>query len=77
VGYVKVWSWRSEGPFPEISVTFNHLKNSNRRKVLYNFLVEFGIPMELVRLMKMCLNETYSMVRICNILSNAFPIQIV
>jgi hypothetical protein len=30
--------------------------------VLHNILVEFGIPMKLVRLIKMCLNETYSKV---------------
>ena len=33
------------------------------RKLLYNFLIEFGIPMKLVRLIKMCLNETYNRVR--------------
>jgi hypothetical protein len=31
---------------------------------LYNILIEFGIPMKLVRLIKMCLNETYSKIRI-------------
>jgi hypothetical protein len=27
---------------------------------LYNILIEFGVPMELVRRITMCLNETYS-----------------
>jgi hypothetical protein len=31
---------------------------------LYNILVEFRIPMKLIRLIKMCLNETYSKVSI-------------
>jgi hypothetical protein len=31
---------------------------------LYNILIEFGIPRKLVGLIKMCLNETYSRVRI-------------
>jgi hypothetical protein len=31
--------------------------------------------MELVRLINMCLIETYSKVRICKYLSNTFPIQ--
>jgi len=33
------------------------------REVLYN-LIEFGIPMKLVRLMKIYLNETISSVRV-------------
>jgi hypothetical protein len=32
---------------------------SVRSKVLYNFLTEFGIPMKLVRPIKMCLNDAY------------------
>jgi len=43
--------------------------------VLYNILIEFGIPMKLVRLIKMCLNETYSRVQIGKNLSNMFPIR--
>ena len=31
---------------------------------MYNILIEFGIPMKLVRLIKMCLNEAYSRVRV-------------
>jgi hypothetical protein len=42
---------------------------------LYNILIEFGIPMKLARLIKMCLNETYSKVRIRKHLSDSFPIQ--
>jgi hypothetical protein len=29
-----------------------------RREVLYNILIEFGVPMKLVMLIKTCLNET-------------------
>jgi hypothetical protein len=42
---------------------------------LYNILIEFGIPVKIVRLIKMCLNDTYSKVRIGRNLSDAFPIQ--
>jgi hypothetical protein len=40
-----------------------------------NILREFGIPMKLVRLIKMCLNETHSKVRIGKHLSDNFPVQ--
>jgi hypothetical protein len=33
--------------------------DSFRRDILYNVLNEFGIPLELASLIKMCLNETY------------------
>jgi hypothetical protein len=35
-----------------------------RREVLYTILSQFGIPKKLVKIIKMCLNETYSTVRI-------------
>jgi len=37
---------------------------------LYNILIEICIPMKLVRIIKMCLNETYSRVRIGKHLSD-------
>jgi hypothetical protein len=48
---------------------------SVRREVLYNILIVFGVPMKLVRLIKICLNEMYSKVRIGKHLSDSFPIQ--
>ena len=40
---------------------------------MYNILIEFGIPMKLVRLIKMCLNDTYTRVRVGTRVSDMFP----
>jgi len=42
---------------------------------LYNILKEFGIPIKLISLIKMCLNETCSRVRVGKYLSDMFPIK--
>ena len=39
---------------------------------MYIILTEFGIPMNLIRLLKMCLNEMYSRVRVGKHLSDIF-----
>jgi hypothetical protein len=44
-------------------------------EVLYSILIEFGVPLKLVRLIKMCLNKTYSKVHIGKHMSDDFPIQ--
>jgi hypothetical protein len=44
-------------------------------EVLYNILLEFGIPKKQVSLIKMCLNETCSKVRVGKLLSDKFSIQ--
>ena len=49
--------------------------DSIRREVLYNVLIEFGIPMKLLRLIKMCLKETYSRVWKGKHLPDMFPIR--
>ena len=41
---------------------------------LYNILIQFDIHMKLVRLIKICLTETYSRVRVGKNLSEMFPI---
>jgi len=41
-------------------ISFKKTYDLVRKEVLYNILIEFGIPIKLVRLIKMCRNETYS-----------------
>jgi hypothetical protein len=59
----------------QLFIDFKKAYDSVRREGLYNILIEFGVPMKLVRLIKMCLNETYSKVCISKHLSESFPIQ--
>jgi hypothetical protein len=49
--------------------------DSVRRDVFYSILFVFAILMKLVRLIKMCLNETLSRVLIGKHLSDSFPIR--
>jgi hypothetical protein len=59
----------------QLFIDFKKAYDSVKREVLYNILLEYAIPKKLVRLIKMCLNETYSKVRIGKFLSDKFPIQ--
>ena len=51
--------------------------DSVRREVLYNHIFEFCIPMKLVRVIKMCLNETYSRVQVGKHFSDEFLLGII
>jgi hypothetical protein len=59
----------------QLFIDFKKAYDSVKREVLYNILLEFGIPKKLVRLNKTCLNETYTKVRIGKLLSDKFPIK--
>jgi hypothetical protein len=67
--------WEYNGTVHQLFIDFKKACDSFKRAVLYNILLEFGITKKLVRLIKMCLNETYSKVRIGKLLSDKFPIQ--
>jgi hypothetical protein len=59
----------------QLFVDFKKPYDSVRKEVIYNILIEFGIPMRLVGLIEMCLTETYSRVRVDKNLSDIFPIR--
>jgi hypothetical protein len=65
--------WEYNGTVHQLFIDFKKAYDSIKREILYNILVEFGIPKKLVRLIK--LNETYSKVSIGKLLSDKFPIQ--
>jgi hypothetical protein len=56
--------WEYNETLHQLFIDFKKAYDSARREVPYNILIEFGIPMKLVRLIKICLNETYNKVRI-------------
>jgi hypothetical protein len=67
--------WEYNGMVHQLFIDFKKAYDSVKREVLYNILLEFGIPKKLIRIIKMCLNETYSKVCIGKLLSDKFPIQ--
>ena len=56
-------------------IDFKKAYDSVTREALYNILIEFVIPKELVRLIKMCMTETYGNVLEGKNLSEMFPIR--
>jgi hypothetical protein len=63
------------GTVHQLFIDFKETCTSVRREVLYNILMESGISRKIVGLIKMCLNETYSVVLIGKCQSGKFPIQ--
>ena len=59
----------------QLFIDFKKAYDSVRMEALYNILMEFGIPKKLISLIKMCLTETYSRVRVGKNLSEKFPIR--
>ncbi|KAJ4450850.1 hypothetical protein ANN_02281 [Periplaneta americana] len=72
--YILEKKWECKGTVHQLFIDFKKAYDSIKREVLYDILIEFGIPKKLVRLIKMCLSETYSRVRLGQSLSDAFPI---
>ena len=59
----------------QLFIDFKKAYDSVRTEVLLNILIEFGIHRKIVRLIKMCLNETFSRVRVGKHLFDMFPIK--
>jgi hypothetical protein len=67
--------WEYNEAVHQLLLDFKKAYDSVRREVLCNILIEFGIPMKLVRLILMCLSKSYSRVRVGKHLSDIFPIK--
>ena len=66
--------WEYSEAVHQLFIGFKKGYDSLRREVLYNSLIQFGIPMKLVKIIVMHLIETYSKVRVGKNLSDTFPI---
>ena len=56
-------------------IDFKETYDTVRKEVLYNILIETDIPTKLVRLIKLCLAEAYTTVRLGKNLSYMVPIR--
>jgi hypothetical protein len=66
--------WEYNGTVHQLFIRLQKACDSVKREVLYSILFEFGIPKKLVGLIKICLNETCSKIRVGKLLSDKFPI---
>ena len=66
--------WECNEAVHQLFIDFKKAYDSVRREVYYNILMESGIPKKQIRIIKMCLTETYSRVRVGKNLSDMFPI---
>ena len=67
--------WEYNEAVHQLFIDFKKAYDSVSREVLYNILIELGVPKKLVRLIKMCLTETYRGVHVSTNLSDIFPIR--
>jgi hypothetical protein len=68
--------WKYNGTVHQLFIDIKKAHVSVMEEVLYNIFTGFDIPMELVWLIKMCLNDTYSMVRVGKPLYDSFPTRV-
>jgi hypothetical protein len=74
--FITCWrKWEYNGTVQQLFVDFKKACDSISREVLYNILIQVGIPLKLLRLNKICLDETYSRVCTGRSMSDVFPFQ--
>jgi hypothetical protein len=67
--------WEYNETVHQLFIDFKKACDSVKREVLYSILLRLGKPKKLIRLIKMCLNESYSKVHVGKLPSGVFPIQ--
>ena len=67
--------WEYNGTVHQLFIGFKKAYDSIKREKLYNILIQFGIPKKLVQLVRMCLSDPISRVRVGNNMSDSFEIR--
>jgi len=67
--------WEYNEAVHQVFIEFKNAYDSIRKEVLYNIPIQICIAMKLARLIKMCLKESCSRVRVGMYLSDMFPIR--
>jgi hypothetical protein len=67
--------WEYNERVNQLFIDFKKVYDSVRKEVLYNILIEFGIPMVLVSLIKIYVNKTCNKIRIDKHLPDRFRMQ--
>ena len=67
--------WEYNDTVHQLFIDFKKANDSVRRAALYNIVLEFGIPMKLVRVIKMCPNETCNGFWVGKHLFDMFPVE--
>jgi hypothetical protein len=67
--------WKYNETVHQLFIDFKKSYDIVRKELLCNILIEFGVLMKLIRLIKMYLNQTYSKLNVDEQLCEMFPIQ--
>ena len=67
--------WEYNGTVHQLFIDFKKAYDSIKREKFYSILIRFGIPKKLVQLVRMCLRDPISRVRIGNDVSDSFEIR--